>query len=187
MTSGRLTAAATLTDVAFAVARAMEKIGERVVLCGGSAATFYVPEAYQSRDLDFVISFGARARVVRSALAALGYERAPEGLYAHPDVAFTIDILPGPVAIDEETITDFHVAVRDGGSLHVLLPFDVVRDRVLHFWAWGDQRALSVAADVMHDQRQRIDVERLTAWISRLAASGGYDPRRAAVIREAIR
>jgi hypothetical protein len=47
---------ATLTDVAFAVCSALDRIGERAVLCGGSAATYYAPDAYQSRDLDFVLS-----------------------------------------------------------------------------------------------------------------------------------
>ncbi len=28
----------------------------RAALTGGSAATFYAPDAYQSRDLDFVIT-----------------------------------------------------------------------------------------------------------------------------------
>jgi len=41
------------------------------VLTGGSAATFYAPHAYQSDDLDFVITLrgngdGARADLVRT-------------------------------------------------------------------------------------------------------------------------
>jgi len=39
---------ATLTDVAFAACTALDRAGEVAVLCGGSAATYYAPEAYQS-------------------------------------------------------------------------------------------------------------------------------------------
>jgi hypothetical protein len=41
---------ATLTDVAFAVCTALERAGEYAVLVGGSAATYYAPEAYESRE-----------------------------------------------------------------------------------------------------------------------------------------
>ena len=71
---------ATLTDVAFAACTALDAAGEVAFLCGGSAATYYAPEAYQSRDLDFVLRFAVRARVVDDALRPLGYVRAPEGL-----------------------------------------------------------------------------------------------------------
>jgi hypothetical protein len=50
-----LDAESTLTDVAFIVCTALERAGEPAVLCGGSAATFYAPEKYESRDLDFVL------------------------------------------------------------------------------------------------------------------------------------
>ena len=75
-----LPADATLTDVAFAVCTALERAGEHAVLCGGSAATFYIPEVYQSRDLDFVVRFGTRSIDVDAALNPLGYVRAPERL-----------------------------------------------------------------------------------------------------------
>ena len=35
-----------LTDVAFAVCTALHEAGYTVILTGGSAATFYAPEAY---------------------------------------------------------------------------------------------------------------------------------------------
>ena len=43
-----LSASATFTDVAFAVCTALDRAGEHAVLCGGSAATYYAPEAYES-------------------------------------------------------------------------------------------------------------------------------------------
>jgi hypothetical protein len=72
-----LDANSTLTDVAFAVCTALERAGEHAVLCGGSAATSYEPEEYESRDLDFVLHFGALTTTVDAALVPLGYVRAP--------------------------------------------------------------------------------------------------------------
>ncbi len=45
-----------LISVAFEVCTALEAAGTTAVLTGGSAATFYAPEAYQSVDIDFVIT-----------------------------------------------------------------------------------------------------------------------------------
>jgi hypothetical protein len=63
----------TLAEVAFAVCTALERSGFRAVLTGGSAATYYAPEAYQSGDLDFVITL--RGKEGEKALASLGFER----------------------------------------------------------------------------------------------------------------
>lgn len=181
-----LDAQSTLTDVAFAVSTALERINEPVVLCGGSAATYYAPEAYESRDLDFVITFGARPREVNAALQPLGYVRKPEGLYAHRSIVYTIDLLPGPVAIDQETITTFNTERRGEQLLRVLTPTDVVRDRVLTFWAWGDQRALRVAVAVAHARSADFDFAFFEEWTNKLAGSFGYDRARQAVILSSL-
>jgi hypothetical protein len=55
-----------LVDVAFAVCTALDRDGITAVLTGGSAATFYAPEAYQSEDADFVLSFDARPSDARN-------------------------------------------------------------------------------------------------------------------------
>lgn len=132
-----LDSSATLTDVAFAACTALDGAGEVAVLCGGSAATYYAPDAYQSRDLDFVLRFAARARVVDDALRPLGYVRAPEGLYRNPRVVYTIEFPAGPLAIGSETITAYATERRGKLLLHVYTPADVVRDRFMHYWAWG--------------------------------------------------
>ena len=46
-----------LAELALIVCTALERVGQTAILTGGGAATFYAPEAYQSRDLDFVFEF----------------------------------------------------------------------------------------------------------------------------------
>jgi len=55
---------ATLIDVAFAVCTALDHAGERALLVGGSAATFYAPDAYQSSDCDFILALGPDAEML---------------------------------------------------------------------------------------------------------------------------
>ncbi len=174
-----LDAHATLTDVAFAACTALDHAGEVAVLCGGSAATYYAPDAYQSRDLDFVLRFAARARVVDDALRPLGYIRTPEGFYRHSRIVYTIDFSSGPLAIGSETITSYATERQGELILYVYTPTDVVRDRFMHYWAWGDQSALRVALDVAAACASEIDVAWLEAWTAReLAEAPVYDGRR---------
>jgi hypothetical protein len=162
-----LNADATLADVAFAVCTALDRAGEHAVLCGGSAATYYVPQAYQSRDLDFVLRFGARARDVDEALRPLGYHRMPERLYQHPTIPYTVEFPVGPLAIGSETVAE-HATVRRGTLLlHVYTVTDVVRDRFMHFWAWGDQAALRVALAVAAEHPSAVDAAAIEAWTER--------------------
>ncbi len=91
----------TLVDVAFAVSTALLDAGVTAVLTGGSAATFYAPHAYQSDDLDFVVTMqgdgGARA------LQALGYEET-RGFYRHSSSSFPVEFPKGPLMIGDDYI-----------------------------------------------------------------------------------
>ena len=174
-----LDADSTLTDVAFAACTALEGAGEVAVLCGGSAATYYAPDAYQSRDLDFVLRFAARARVVDDALRPLGYVRAPEGLYRNPRIVYTIEFPSGPLAIGSDTVTSYATERRGEQLLHVYTPTDVVRDRFMHYWAWGDQGALRVALAVAAARVGDVDADSIEAWSAReLSDAPVYDRSR---------
>ena len=62
----------TLVDVAFAICTALDRAGVRAVLVGGSAATFYAG-AYQSYDIDFVLTSNPLGAKTREAVEALGF------------------------------------------------------------------------------------------------------------------
>jgi len=71
-----------LVDVCFAVCTALDNVGTTVVLSGGSAATYYAPQAYQSRDADFVITMRGNAGANALVMNNLGYEQLG-GTYVH--------------------------------------------------------------------------------------------------------
>ena len=175
-----LGAGASLVEVAFAVCTALERSGETAVLCGGSAAAYYVPDRYQSLDVDFVLHAGRARIVVDRALAALGYERATD-FYRHPALPYTIEFPIGPLSVGRERITAWRTDRRGDALLHVLEPLDVVRDRFLHYWAWGDRSALEVALGVAHARAADLDLEAFRAWTGRESlADRSYDPGRVA-------
>ena len=179
----------TLIDVAFAVCTALHHVDERALLVGGSAATFYAPAAYQSSDCDFILTFGARGKGVSKALATLGFVRRPEGFYRHPDIVTTVEFPVGPAAIGDDRVERWNTVRRDDEILFVYEVTDVVRDRFMHFWAWGDFSALRAALDVAASCPRDIDVDFISEWIGReqRAAPAAYDAVRAKLFLAELR
>ncbi|HEY0395225.1 MAG TPA: hypothetical protein VGD01_12085 [Candidatus Elarobacter sp.] len=174
-----LSADSSLVDVAFAACTVLANAGETAVLCGGSAAAYYVPELYQSLDVDFVVEVGAAPHIVDRALAALGYARAAEGHYRHAVLPYTLAFPIGPLAIGREYVTAWRTDRRDDRLLHVYTPTDVVRDRFLHYWAWGDRTALEVALAVARARTGEVELEAIRAWTAReLEADPSYEAAR---------
>ncbi len=173
-----------LVDVAFAVCTSLDAVGTRAVLVGGSAATFYVPDAYVSGDADFVIQLSPDARAAAAAMRELGYELRGS-IYFHGQNPYTVEFPPGPLAIGEDRAI-VPVTVRRGEQLlHVLSPTDVVRDRLLWYLAYGDPNGLRVATDVasrvtVHDQVVR-------SWVESEAGLGSERLRRMETFFERVR
>lgn len=168
---------ATLIDVAFAVCTALNRVGERALLVGGSAATFYAPEAYQSSDCDFILALGPDAKDVNSAMESAGFYRVNEGIFRHSDLIYTVEFPKGPAQIGMDDIVNYATVRRGEEVLYVYTPTDVVRDRLIHFWAWGDYNGLRVALDVARAQRSEVSYEEIVAWADRElnAAPAAYD------------
>ena len=159
-----ITATSTLTEVAFEVCTALDKKGFTAVLTGGSAATYYAPEAYQSRDLDFVLTF--RGTDGEQALKDLGFRRKGD-FYVHDVSPLPLEFPPGPLAVGEDHITRWSTVRRRKQVLHVLTPFDSVRDRLASYLFWNDLAGLEQALAVHRAKRRSVRLNRLAAWCRR--------------------
>ena len=123
-----ITAASALSEVAWVVCTALDRVGVQVVLTSGSAATFYAPEACQSRDLDFIV-FSADTPVrAEGVLVELGYHRAGSH-YEHDHNPLILEFPPGPLAVGGEIIENFSVFHQDDHVLRVLTATDCCTDR----------------------------------------------------------
>ena len=155
-----------LRAVAMAVCTALDHAGVTAVLTGGSAATCYAPEAYQSSDIDFIaVRFGGTTSrgAVDSQLAAIGFRRAVD-CYRHPESPYPIEFPPGPLAVGRELLTSWRTIREGDGILHILHPTDSVKDRLAAFIHWNDRAGLSQALAVARAQSGEIDVLSIEAW-----------------------
>ena len=82
-----------LIDAAFDVCTALSTAGATAVLTGGSAATYYAPAAYQSVDIDFVLTVASPDGSESDALAEIGYQL-QGNLYRHPERLFPVEFPP---------------------------------------------------------------------------------------------
>lgn len=140
-----ITSQSSLTDVCFEVCSALHRIGFTAVLTGGSAATYYAPDACQSRDADFIIT--VRGDGGAHVLTDLGYTE-HGGTYEHRENPFTLEFPRGPLAVGDDLINTWETMRRKDRLLYVLSRTDCVRDRLMWFYTSNDRGALRAAIDV---------------------------------------
>jgi hypothetical protein len=156
-------ATSSLREVAFAVCTACERVGTQIVLSGGSAATVYAPEAYQSRDLDFVVFAGGADAAASQALHRLGFRRAG-AQYTHIESEFTLDFPAGPLAVGREILSTFDTLTNGSSVLHILTPTDSCKDRLAAFIHWNDRSGLEQALAVARAHPSSLDLPALDDW-----------------------
>ena len=167
----------TLRELAFIVCTALDREGETAVLTGGSAATIYAPEAYQSKDLDFVFTFwSALSKRSAKPLVELGFTT-KGSTYYHPLTPYTIDFPAGPLAVGEEPIAQWDTLREGEWVLHILSPTDCVRDRLAWFLFGDDYSALEQALAVA--RAQPIDLEAVRRWCAAEGESARFEIFRA--------
>ncbi len=141
------------------------------MLTGGSAATYYAPEAYQSRDADFIIEFSADRARAALAIRDLGY-REVGGTYDHETSPFTLEFPPGPLAIGDDLVRSYETINRGNEVLHVLSRTDSVRDRLAAFYFFSDRSALAAALGVARSGE--VDLATVQRWSVKEGAATGF-------------
>jgi hypothetical protein len=162
-----------LRAVAFKVCTALERAGAKAVLTGGSAATVYAPQVYQSRDADFIAYVVKNAAHFRRAVLDLGFEESGR-VFTHPSVPITLDFPDEDIRIGSELVDRYETLHEDGLILHVLNPTDCVRDRLASFFWYHDRSALVAACGVAKAQSAEVDLEEIEAWAGREGESERY-------------
>ena len=138
------------------------------VLCGGSAAAVYAPQAYLSYDADFVLENDDSLDNVSRALAGLGFTREGRSrIFFHPESSFTVDFPKGPLAVGGEYVRTTSVLERGKLRLRIVSRTDCIRDRLAHFYFWDDYTALNAAVAVAVGNSSDVDLGLVRDWTER--------------------
>jgi hypothetical protein len=150
-------------DIAFEVCSAFERAGTVAVLVGGGAAALYAPGAYQTRDLDFVLPWELFGGPKLSVIGELGFTHSTaRGTYEHPEIPYTLEILPGPLAVGDQTLASYETLTQGELKLHIVSPTDCVKDRLAAAIHWHDLNSIRQAAAVA--RVQPIEMESVRRW-----------------------
>ena len=138
--------------------------GVETVLCGGSCVAIYSAGRYVTRDFDFVLTAGYPARIIAEALAEIGYRPDPRvsGAFSNPDEEMLVDIRPAPPALGREPIGEPAVLAAGRFKLTLLSPTDCVKDRLAHYFYYGDRQALEQA--IMVALAHRVGMREVRRW-----------------------
>ncbi|HEU4364375.1 MAG TPA: hypothetical protein VFT13_02810, partial [Candidatus Krumholzibacteria bacterium] len=153
----KVTRDSSLRDVAFVVCTALHRGGIEAVLTGGSAATVYAPQAYQSHDIDFIVTFHKRESDARNILVSLGYREVRDH-YEHADSELILEFPQGPLAVGGELIREWDTLHERETMLHIIKPTDSCRDRLAGFLFWNDRGSLDQAVAVARARRDDVDM-----------------------------
>jgi hypothetical protein len=145
------------------VCTALHKGGIETVLTGGSAATVYAPHAYQSHDIDFIVTFHSPESNAGEILSVLGY-REKHGHYEHADNALILEFPRGPLAIGRELVKKWDTLHDGDMMLHIISPTDSSRDRLAGFLFWNDRGSLDQAVAVARARRSDVDMTVIRNW-----------------------
>ncbi len=156
-----ITHGTTLRELAFIVCTELDRAGTKAVLTGGGAATIYSIEAYQSRDLDYVLSFDGSGSA--EALKNLGFVLKGQH-YEHSQTPLTLDFPPGPLMIGGDYIAKWDMLHENDLLLHIIKPTDSVLDRFAAYVHWKDRGSLHSAALVANAIGALLDWLRIETW-----------------------
>lgn len=150
-----------LGELAAYVAEQLQHFGIEVVLTGGSCVSIYTGNRYQSYDLDFIERYSGQRKAVAAALAAIGF-MPQERYFTHPDTPYFVEFPAGPLAIGCEPVRDVAKIVFSTGTLRLLTPTDCIKDRLAHYYHWGDRQGLEQA--LMVAVAETIDLDEIERW-----------------------
>ena len=151
----------TEADLWVYVAVGLAESGIESVLVGGAVVSIYTSGAYQSGDLDFIVSSLFSDRLPK-AMESIGFEKKGRH-YSHPECKHLfVEFPPGPLAIGDDTGIQPEEKMFEGRVLKILSPTDCIRDRLVSYIHFKSRDALDQA--VLVARSQPFDLSKIKEW-----------------------
>lgn len=117
-----------------------------------------------SKDIDLVNAQFAGPKKIENAMMEIGFSRVGRH-FEHPETDQIVEFPPGPLAIGNEIVKEVSQIEFNTGVLNVLSPTDCVKDRLAHFYHWGDRQCFAQA--ILVAQNHRVDLLEIREWSQR--------------------
>lgn len=132
------------------------------ILVGGAVVSIYTDGAYESGDLDFILT-NFFVKNLPEAMAEIGFKKQKSRHYVHPECSHLyIEFPQGPVEIGDDLSIVPDEVESDGKKIKILSPTDCVKDRLATYIYFknriGMEQALMVA------RKHPVNFENIKKW-----------------------
>lgn len=154
------------------VASHLKSKGIDSILVGGAVVSIYTKGAYESGDLDFILT-DYFVKNLPAAMKEIGFERRGRH-YIHPECTHLyVEFPKGPVEIgDDLKIVPDEVDV-EGKQIKILSPTDCVKDRLATYIHFKDRVGLEQA--VLVAKAHPIKLEEVQRWCKQEGSASTFD------------
>jgi len=150
----------------------LRSLGIAVILSGGAAVAVYSDHKYVSKDLDFIGRFMIDHKEIKEAMNQLGFEKKGK-FYFHQNTPYYVEFLSGPASIGSEPILEERELEFPTGTLRIISPTDVVKDRLASYYFWSDLQGLDQA--VLIARSHDIDMDNVQFWSTKQGYRGQFE------------
>ncbi|MBG0788605.1 MAG: hypothetical protein H0S79_26245 [Anaerolineaceae bacterium] len=148
-------------EIAAYVQTELRKANIYVVLSGGAVVGIYSKGDYVSKDIDLVNSGFSKREKIEQVMTTLGFHSVGRH-YEHPNSNQIIEFPPGPLTLGDDPVMTTNQLYYETGTLETLTPTDCVKDRLAHYYHWGDNQCLHQA--ILVAQNYDIDIKDIDMW-----------------------
>ena len=148
-------------EIAAYVQNHLKRTGIDVVLSGGAAVGIYSNGDYITKDVDLVNALFAGRKKIDKAMGEIGFSSIGRH-YEHPNSEHIIEFPAGPLHVGDGKVKNISKLKYETGILRVISPTDCVKDRLAHYYYWGDRQCLKQA--ILVSTKQKINLKELREW-----------------------
>ena len=148
-------------EIAAYICQQLLDIDVKTTLSGGFCVEIYSFGEYSSMDIDLIDQSIFKHNEIKKKMKELGFTE--EGKhFRHPDTKYTVEFPASPLAIGAELVKEIAEIETEYGVLRLITPTDSVKDRLIAYYAWKDDRSLEQALLVAINND--IDIENIRSW-----------------------
>ena len=148
-------------EIASYICQQLLDIDVKTTLSGGFCVEIYSYGEYTSMDIDLIDQSIFKHNEIKKKMKEMGFSE--EGKhFRHPDTRYTVEFPASPLAIGSELVKEIAEIETQYGVLRLITPTDSVKDRLIAYYAWNDDRSLEQA--VLVAINNEVDLENIRLW-----------------------
>jgi len=151
-------------EIAAYICQQLLDIDIKTTLSGGFCVEIYSFGEYTSMDIDLIDQSIFKHNEIKKKMEEMGFIE--EGKhFRHLDTKYTVEFPASPLAIGSELVKEISEIETEYGVLRLITPTDSVKDRLIAYYAWKDDRSLEQALLVAINND--IDLDNIRSWSER--------------------